>query len=147
MSQTIDQILNKHESGKTGSAVGEDHLYEQGKYYASLRAEGLQEYFLELRFRDGICTCFPYHSLVFFNYDPEGAVIDAEFGGFLVSIRGRGLGGHLFRQLKSKRVAWIREADSDLEDGQEAEIYVSEITITPPDGFSSEEEEGTQKQS
>ena len=54
--------------------------------------EGVTEHFLEVRFRTGMRTCFSYSDLIWFNYDPEGGFMDLEFGGYLVTVKGRGLG-------------------------------------------------------
>ena len=68
-------------------------------------------------------------------------MLDLEFGGFLVSVKGRGLGDKLFQQIKAKRVAWIKEAESDFQDNEANEVYIEEVTITPPEGFGEDEEE------
>ncbi|MDF1816539.1 MAG: hypothetical protein P1V20_30335 [Verrucomicrobiales bacterium] len=131
---TIDNILEQRKARQTETGVAED------KAYSVVSAEGRHEHFLELQFRDGIKTCFAYNDLVFINFDPDEDLLDAEFGGFMVTLKGRGLGGKLFHHLKSKRVAWVKEADSEFEDNEAADIYISEIAITPPEGFGSEAE-------
>lgn len=117
---------------------------DTGKFYSVLSAEGLQENFLELRFHDGLKTCFAYADLSWFNYDPEAGTLDLEFGGFLVMISGRGLGERFFHSLKAKRVAWVKEADSDFQDNDANELYIKEILVIPPEGFTGEEEEATE---
>lgn len=135
MSQgAIDKILESRKSGGTE---------REGKFYSALSGEASQENYLEIRFRDGLKTCFSYSDLVWFNFDPESGILDLEFGGFLVSVKGRGLGDKLFHQIKSKRVAWIKEAESDFQDNDKIETYIEEITITPPEGFGDDEEEPT----
>ncbi|MDF1816148.1 MAG: hypothetical protein P1V20_28360 [Verrucomicrobiales bacterium] len=129
---TIDNILEKRKTRQTDN--------REEKSYSVVSAEGRHEHFLELQFRDGLKTCFAYNDLVFINFDPDENLLDAEFGGFMVSFKGRGLGGKLFHHLKSKRVAWVKEADSEFEDNDSREVYISEISITPPEGFSNEEE-------
>jgi len=138
---TIDTILQQRKAQETGSSTTE---VEENKFYSAILGEGMTENFLEIRFRDGLCTCFSYTDLVWFNFDPEGGFLDLEFGGFLVTIKGRGLGDRFFYQLKGKRVSWVKEADSDFQDHDGNDIYVSEITITPPEGFPDDEEEGGQ---
>ncbi len=132
--KTIDAILKER---KGNESVGSDLA---DKFYSVISGEGIHENFLEIRFRDGLRTCFAYGDLTWFNYDPDSGILDAEFGGFLVSLKGRGLGDKLFHHLKSKRIAWVKEADSDFQDSDAIETWISEITITPPDGFGSEEE-------
>ena len=126
----IDKIIKERQAGELP--------VEENKFYSSLSGEGLQENFLEIRFRDEIRLCLAYNDLTWFNYDVESGCLDLEFGGFLVSVKGRGLGDKLFYHIKGKRVAWIREADSDFQDNDRNEIYISEITITPPEGFGEE---------
>lgn len=131
---TIDNILEQRKARQTDTGSADD------KAYSVVSAEGLHENFLELQFRDGLKTCFAYNDLVFINYDPDENILDAEFGGFMVTLKGRGLGGKLFHHLKSKRVAWVKEADSEFEDNDSRETYISEIAITTPEGFSSDEQ-------
>ena len=132
---TIDKILEQRQL-KGGDAEQE----EENPFFSALLGEGMQENFLELRFRNGLKTCFSYSDLVWFNHDPDSGFLDMEFGSFLVTLKGRGLGERLFHAIKSKRAAWVREADSDFQDNEKNEIYISEIAITPPEGFGEEEE-------
>ena len=134
-SKAIDQILEQRKAEQSSPSPAES------KFYSVISAEGITENFLELRFRDGLCTCFAYSDLTWFNFDPESGILDAEFAGFLISIKGRGLGDKLFHNLKAKRVAWVREAETEFQDNAQIELFISEITITPPDGFSGEEED------
>lgn len=97
----------------------------------------MQENFLELQFRNGLQTCFSYTDLLWFNHDPESGCIDLEFGGFLITIKGRGL-RTIFNGVKGKRVAWVKEADSNLQDHKDNDCFVEEISITPPKGFTEE---------
>ena len=43
-----------------------------------------------------------------------------------------------FNGVKGKRVAWVKEADSNLQDHKDNECFVEEISITPPKGFTEE---------
>ena len=135
MSGKIDEILNQRRAKEAAA----DESTENDKFFSVLRAEGLQEHFLELQFRNGLQTCFNYSDLLWFSNDPESGCLDLEFGGFLITIKGRGM-GKLFQGIKSKRVAWVKEADSSLQDHKDNECFIEEIGITPPDGFEGEEE-------
>ena len=139
MQSKIDEIL-KQRQAVTEPPPDEP---EADKFFSVLLGEGMQENFLELQFRNGLQTCFSYTDLLWFNHDPEAGCIDLEFGGFLVTVKGRGL-RPIFSGVKNKRVAWVKEADSNLQDHKENECYVEEISITPPKGFA--EEEGPEAQ-
>lgn len=134
MSKTIEEII------ETRNARAPKNASPEEKSYSVISGEGIHENFLELKFRDGLKTCFAYNDLVFMNFDPDESVLDIEFGGFMVSVKGTGLGEKLFHHLKSKRVAWIREASSEFEENDTQEVYISEIAITPPEGFSEDAE-------
>ncbi len=139
MSQsTIDEILRRKEAERSKLQPVEE---EGGKFFSILLGEGLHENFLELQFRDGTRTCFAYQDLGWFNYSPEDG-IDLDFGGFLISLKGRGLVPRLFHGLKQKRVAWVKEADSEMQDHEGNESFISEITIMPPKDFTGGEEGG-----
>ena len=129
MSGRIDEILKQRQQPAAEPETKGD------KFYSVLLADGLQENFLELQFRNGLQTCFSYSDLLWFSHDPEAGCIDLEFGGFLITIKGRGL-RTLFAGVKNKRVAWVKEADSELQDHEENESFVEGITITPPSDFS-----------
>lgn len=105
---------------------------DETKFYSILQGDVHQEHFLEIQFRQGLRTCFSYTDLLWFNYDPEGGCIDLEFGGYLVTVKGRGLVPALFTGFKQKRVSWVREAVTDAEDHRENVIFIASITITPP---------------
>ena len=87
---------------------------------------------LELRMRTGNLVCFSYSDLLWFNYDPQAGCIDLEIGGFLINIKGRGLVPKLWNGIKNKRVAWIREADTEMQDHKGNDSFIQEILITPP---------------
>ncbi len=127
----IDEILKK----KQGTGEPEP---EGDRFFSILLGEGLFENFLELQFRDGSRTCFSYNSLTWFNLSPEDG-IDLDFSGYLVSIKGRGMEPKLWNGLKAKRVAWVKEADVELQDHKGNECYIEGITITPPEGFGGDE--------
>ncbi len=127
MSDAIDAILAAKQ--KTDSA---------SKFYSVLKAEGLNEDFLEIQFRNGVRACLSYDSLTWFSYSPDDGIIDLEFGGFLVMIKGRGLLPNLFNGIKTKRVAWVREADSDFQDNPDFECFIESIHAEFPEGFGSE---------
>ncbi len=102
------------------------------KFFSILTVEGTPEHFLELQLRNGLRTCFSYSDLSWFNFDPEAGYIDMEFGGFMITIKGRGLGTKLFDGLRRQRGSSVKEADSELEDPKDNETVIEEITITPP---------------
>lgn len=134
MADTIDEILKARQAADKPAESSPDG----DKFFSVLLGEGAQENFLELRFRNGLQTCFSYTDLLWFNHDPEAGCIDLEFGGFLVTVKGRGL-RTLFNGIKGKRVAWVMEADTALQDHKENESFISDISITPPKGFTEEE--------
>jgi len=134
MSDKIDEILKARQAVEKPLPQTE----VSDKFFSILVGEGIQEHFPELQFQNGLQTCFSYSDLLWFNHDPESGCIDMEFGGFLVTVKGRGL-RPLFNGIKGKRVAWVKEADSELQDHQENESFVESISITPPKGFSEEE--------
>jgi hypothetical protein len=133
---SIDRIL---EQRRLAEQKQQPAATEGDKFFSILLGEGLQEHFLELQFRSGLRTCFSYTDLLWFNFDPESGCIDLEFGGFLITITGRGFAPELFNGLKNKRVAWVKEADSEMQDNEANAAYISQITITPPKGFTEEE--------
>ncbi|SRR6266436_3940079 len=127
---SIDKVLQERRAAATPAPAEA----EGDKFFSILVGEAVQEHFLELQFRIGLKTCFSYTDLMWFNYDPEAGCIDLEFGGFLVTLKGRGLGERLFQGLKQKRVAWVKESDSEMQDHKANETFIEEITITPPKG-------------
>lgn len=131
MSDRIDEILNQRR--KVEKPV-ETAPPEEDKFFSILVGEGTQEHFLELQHANGLQTCFSYDDLSWFVHDPEVGAIDLAFGGFAITIKGRGL-QRLFLGIKQKRVAWVKEADQDLQDHSGNPTFVSEISIAPPEGF------------
>lgn len=134
---TIDKVLESRKAQVISQFPG---TKEEDKFFSVIGGDGLQENFLELRFRIGLKTCFSYTDLMWFNYDPEAGCIDLEFGGFLVTIKGRGLGEALFNNFKQKRVAWVKEADVEMQDHPGNGTFIQEITITAPETGVKEEE-------
>lgn len=137
MGSKIDEILKSR--SPAGSGATEEGAQED-KFFSVLGGDGIDENFFEVRFRDGTKTCFPYHSLSWFNLSPEEG-IDLDFDGYMVSIRGRGLDPKLWNGIKQKRVAWVKEADVELQDHKGNEAFISAITITSPESPSEDEPE------
>ena len=133
MADKIDEILKARQAAEKPAELTPDG----DKFFSILIGEGMQENFLELQFRNGLQTCFSYTDLLWFNHDPESGCIDLEFGGFLITIKGRGL-RTIFNGMTGKRLAWVKEADSNLQDHKDNEFFVEEISITPPKGFTEE---------
>jgi hypothetical protein len=114
----------------------------EDKFFSILVGEVVTEHFLVLRFRSGMKTCFSYDDLLWFNYEPQSGTIDLEIGGYLITVKGRGLGDRLFQGIRQKRVAWLQEADVEMQDHSGNAVFIEEITITPPES-SAPPEEGT----
>ena len=140
MADKIDEILKARQAAEKPAELTPDG----DKFFSILIGEGMQENFLELQFRNGLQTCFSYTDLIWFNHDPESGCIDLAFGGFLVTIKGRGL-QPIFTGIKQKRVAWVKEADSEMQDHKDNDSFVEEIVITPPKDFTPEAEEAPQE--
>jgi len=138
MSTKIEEIINQRRAQEKAQA----QETQGDKFFSTLLGEGLFENFLELQFRNGLQTCFAYSDLSWFSHDPESGCLDLEFGGFLITVKGRGL-QPLFNGIKSKRVAWVREANDKLQDHSGNESFIEEITIQPPAGFAAENEEAS----
>ncbi|MEO5913353.1 MAG: hypothetical protein ABIS50_03905 [Luteolibacter sp.] len=133
MSEHIEDILRKQRSQQEETGEKPALIFFQPS-----RIEGADESFLELRFRKGIKTAFSYQSLSWFNLDPGGGMLDLGFGGFVVTLEGRGL-DDLFQAIKTKRVSWVREADEEMQDIPDLPLFIKDIFITPPDDFGSDE--------
>jgi hypothetical protein len=107
-----------------------------GKFYSILGGEGLAGNFLEFQFRNGLRTCFNYNDLQWYSWDPDSGYLDLEFGGIMVTIKGRGLYEELFQAIKHRKAAWVKEADApDMQDHEGNAAFVEEITILPPKEF------------
>jgi hypothetical protein len=125
MADAIERILasRRSEQPKTEEKSEE-------KFFLSL-SPGLQENFLELQLRDGLRAAFSYGDLMWLNYSPSSKCLDLEFGSALVTIKGRGLYPTLFTRLKEKRVVWVKEADSEMQDHDENDSFIEAIEILP----------------
>jgi hypothetical protein len=121
---SIDKVLAAKKEAAQPAAQAEGD-----KFYSVLGGEGLHENYLELKMRDGLRICLSYTDLMWFSYDPEGPKIDLEFGGIFVTVKGRGLGDALFNGIKQKRVAWIKEADTEMQDHPGNAMFIEEITF------------------
>ena len=139
--ETIDDILKRKAAEKSAAPPSSEDKQES-KFFSVLVGDGMQENFLEIQTRDGLRTCFSYSDVIWMVYDPDNG-LSIEFGGYLVHMKGRGVVPNLFNGLKQKRVAWVKEADHELQDNKANEIFISEITIEPPKGFTEEAESET----
>ncbi len=142
MSSTIEEILQKRrEAEKVAAAAAapppETKESEGEKFFSILVGEGSEEKFLEFQSKEGLHTCFAYANLTWFVYDPEDGIL-LEFNGYSVQIEGRGLYPKLMNGLKQKRVGWIKEADSEMQDHKGNETFISRISISPPDSWDSQ---------
>lgn len=133
---SIDKVLQSRRPAEPATATTE----EADQFYSVLGGEGLDQHFFELRFRTGMKSCFSYTDLQWFNYDPDGGTIDLEFGGFLITVKGRGLGDSLFNGIKQKRIAWVKEADTEMQDNEANTVFIENLTITPPESGEKEAE-------
>lgn len=136
----IQRILEERRRGASVPAQADSAQAEEvDKFYSILVGDAIEELFLELRFNTGMRTCFAYNDLSWFNCDPESGMIDLEFSGYLVTIKGRGLGDRLFDGLKRKRVSWVKERDVEMQDHAGNKVFIEAISITPPSTGESEE--------
>ena len=141
--ETIDEILMRKHAAKTAAASETPLAIAESagdKFFGVLVGEGTEEHFLELQNRTGLRTCFPYTGVAWMVYDPDVG-ISLDIGGYLIIIEGRGLVPGLFDGLRRKRVAWVKEADHELQDHKDNDIFISEIYIEPPKGFGEGEAE------
>jgi hypothetical protein len=128
---SIDKILEEKRRAAAQAVPAAEEPQEEDRFFSILRAEGIAEEFLEFRLRNGDITCFPYSDVNWFHWDSQNGSIDIDFGAALVTLKGRGLVPKLFNGIKTKRVAWIKEADSDMQDHKDNENFISEILILP----------------
>ena len=126
----VDKILESRRP--LGGSEAAAPASEGDKFSLILVGDNMEESFLELRLRSGLRTAFAYSDIVFLVYDPDSGSLDVDFGGYLVTVRGRGLGERVFDALKKKRVVWLKEADTEMQDHKGNELYIGGITITPP---------------
>ena len=123
---SIDKVLAaKREAVQTTEEA------EGEKFFSILVGDGEEENYLELKMRDGLRICLSYTDLSWFSYDQEKewAKIDLEFGEIFVTVKGRGLGDALFNGLKQKRVGWIKERDTEMQDHPGNKLFIEEITF------------------
>lgn len=133
MGDKIDEILGKRQQAAAPPAATE----EQGdKFYSVLGGDLVDDPFVEFRFRDGFRLALPYRDVVWISCDPEGE-IKMDFGSTTIVIKGRGLLGALFDGLKQKRVIWIQEANTEMQDHDKNKVFVADIS------FEREESEAT----
>ena len=128
---TVEKILESRRAQSESSAAAP--AADSDKFSLILIGDKMEENFLELKFRTGLRTAFPYSDILFMNYDPDSSSLDVDFGGFLVTVKGRGLGDRVFDGIKQKRVVWLKEADSAMQDHKGNELFIDEILVTPPD--------------
>ncbi|MCW0220399.1 MAG: hypothetical protein OJI67_18880, partial [Prosthecobacter sp.] len=131
-------ILRRKQAEKSAAPAMEQSEKQEDKFFSILVGETSQEHFLEIKTQDGLRTCFSYSDIIWIVYDPDNG-LNIEFGGYLVTLEGRGLVPRLFDGIKQKRVAWVKEADHELQDHPENPTFISKITITPPKGFAEDE--------
>ena len=127
MADSIDKIL---EGRRQQTALPAAPKEEEGdRFYSALSSDVVDDPFLEIRFRDGFRLCLPYHDLVWFSYSPKGPDITLDFGSTSILIKGRGLAGELFDGLRLKRVMWIKEADTEMQDHDKNPVFISDISF------------------
>ncbi len=133
MSDLVKRILD--ERRPTGEVAHqqatEQPRQEDCNFFSILLGDGVAEDFLEFKMKNGTRVCFSYSSLLWFNFNPDAGCIDLQFDSVLVTIMGKGLDRKLWQGIKRKKVVWVREADSEGEDTDENEVYISEILVTP----------------
>ncbi len=139
MGDSIDKVLASRSQASASASAAAGPAAEGNEFFGILVGEGEQEHFLELRFNIGLKTCFSYTDLQFFNYDPEEGTLILEFGVYLVTLKGRGLGERLFNGIRRKRIAWVKEADTKMQDHKGNETFIEEILLTPPKEEGAEE--------
>lgn len=134
MADKIDEILQGRRQQAAAPAKPEEE--EGDKFFGGLVGDLVDDPFLEFRFRDGFHLALPYRDVVWISYNPEGE-IKMDFGSTVMVIKGRGLAGGLFEGLKQKRVIWIQEAGTEMQDHDKNKVFVADI------GFEREEPEAT----
>ncbi len=130
---SIDKVLESRRQQATPSPAAKEE--DGDRFYSVFGGDVVNDPFLELRFRDGLKLCLPYRDVVWLSYDPEtpkiGANIKIDFGSTTICIKGRGLDGELFEGLKQKRVVWIKEADSEMQDHDKNKVFIDDIGFEP----------------
>lgn len=129
MADSIDKILEsrRHQTAQPAAPKEEDG----DKFFSVLGGDVVEDPFLELRFRDGFKLCLPYRDVVWLSYDPKGPDIKVDFGSTTVCIKGRGLDGDLFTGLRQRRVVWIKEADTEMQDHDKNKVFIADIGFEP----------------
>jgi hypothetical protein len=126
---SIDKVL---ESRRQQAAQPPAPKEEEGdRFYSILGGDVVDDPFLEFRFRDGFKLCLPYRDVIWISYHPKEPEIKVDFGTVAISIKGRGLGDELFDGIKQKRVVWIKEADSEMQDHDKNKAFIEEISFEP----------------
>ena len=134
MADKIDEILQGRRQQAVAPPAAPDD--EADKFFSVLGGDLVDDPFVEFRFRDGFRLALPYRDVVWISCDPEGE-IKMDFGSTTMVIKGRGLSGGLFDGLKQKRVIWIQEANTEMQDHDKNKVFVADI------GFEREESEAT----
>ena len=127
---SIHNLIEEREKREKSGAMEE--------YYSTTGANGFERKYLDLRFRTGQRTAFNYDNLSWINFDPTDSCLDLDFGDYHLTICGRGLNKELYNDLLERRVTWLREADTDLEDNETPSVFISDLLITPPEGLEME---------
>jgi hypothetical protein len=125
---SIDKVLEKRRQEAQPQAANEA---EGDKFYSILGGDVVDDPFLEFRFRDGFKLCLPYRDVTWISYHPKEPEIKVDFGTVAISIKGRGLADELFDGIKQKRVVWIKEADSEMQDHDKNKVFIEEISFEP----------------
>ncbi len=128
---SIDKVLESRRQQAAQPAAPKEG--EGDKFFSLLGGDVVDDPFLEFRFRDGLKLCFPYRDIVWFSHDPKTPAIQIDFGTMIINIKGRGLDGELYAGIKSRRVVWIKEADSDMQDHDKNPVFIEDIGFESPD--------------
>lgn len=131
-SDPIGRILESRRASGEGATGGD-------RFHGLLMGDGLTPAYLDVRLRSGARLGLDYASLDWFYYDPEANSLELEFGTVALSVRGRGL-APLYEGFIRKRVEWMKEADSDMQDHKENPMYISDIVVISTSGGQSEGE-------
>jgi hypothetical protein len=134
MPDKIDEILQGRRQQAAAPPAAPDD--EADKFFSVLGGDLVDDPFVEFRFRDGFRLALPYRDVVWISCDPEGE-IKMDFGSTTMVIKGRGLAGGLFDGLKQKRVIWIQEANTEMQDHDKNKVFIADID------FEREEPEAT----
>ena len=121
---SIDKILETRRQQAVPAAPQEA---EGDKFYSVLGGDVVNDPLLEFRFRDGLKICFPYRDIIWLSHDPKGPAIQIDFGSMIINIKGRGLDGELFEGIRHRRVVWVKEADTEMQDHDKNPVFVEDI--------------------